>query len=131
MEQQCTDMTKEEYKSLLNSDYWRGYSYAIVKERDWTCEECGKKFQYQRNMLNVHHLTYHNDNKPWQYDKEELQLLCKDCHAKRHGKLNTNIEYKNDDILTDKEDVNLDNNDVIIKCVVIIAIAIIVFIVLM
>lgn len=124
-------MTKEEYKSLLNSDYWRGYSYAIVKERDWTCEECGKKFQYQRNMLNVHHLTYHNDNKPWQYDKEELQLLCKDCHAKRHGKLNTNIEYKNDDILTDKEDVNLDNNDVIIKCVVIIAIAIIVFIVLM
>ena len=124
-------MTREEYKSLLNSDYWRGYSYAIVKERDWTCEECGKKFQYQRNMLNVHHLTYHNDNKPWQYDKEELQLLCKDCHAKRHGKLNTNIEYKNDDILTDKEDVNLDNNDVIIKCVVIIAIAIIVFIVLM
>ena len=82
-------------------------------------------------MLNVHHLTYHNDNKPWQYGKEELQLLCKDCHAKRHGKLNTNIEYKNDDILTDKEDVNLDNNDVIIKCVVIIAIAIIVFIVLM
>ena len=124
-------MTREEYKSLLNSDYRRGYSYAIVKERNWTCEECGKKFQYQRNMLNVHHLIYHNDNKPWQYDKEELQLLCKDCHAKRHGKLNTNTEYKNDDILADKEDVNLDNNDVIIKCVVIIAIAIIVFIVLM
>ena len=97
-------MTKEEYKSLLNSDYWRGYSYAIVKERDWTCEDCGKKFQYQRNMLNVHHLTYHNDNKPWQYDKEELLLLCKDCHAKRHGKLNTNIDYKNDGILENNED---------------------------
>ena len=97
-------MTKKEYKSLLNSDYWRGYSYAIVKERDWTCEDCGKKFQYQRNMLNVHHLTYHNDNKPWQYDKEELLLLCKDCHAKRHGKLNTNIDYKNDGILENNED---------------------------
>ena len=55
-------------------------------------------------MLNVHHLTYHNDNKPWQYDKEELLLLCKDCHAKRHGKLNTNIDYKNDSILENKED---------------------------
>ena len=97
-------MTKEEYKSLLNSDYWRGYSYAIVKERDWTCEVCGKKFKYQRNMLNVHHLTYHNDNKPWQYDKEELLLLCKDCHAKIHGKLNTNIDYKNDGILENNED---------------------------
>ena len=55
-------------------------------------------------MLNVHHLTYHNDNKPWQYDKEELLLLCKDCHAKRHGKLNTNIDYKNDSIIENKED---------------------------
>ena len=55
-------------------------------------------------MLNVHHLTYHNDNKPWQYDKEELLLLCKDCHAKRHGKLNTNIDYKNDGILENNED---------------------------
>ena len=55
-------------------------------------------------MLNVHHLTYHNDNKPWQYDKEELLLLCKDCHAKRHGKLNTNIDYKNGSILENKED---------------------------
>ena len=55
-------------------------------------------------MLNVHHLTYHNDNKPWQYDKEELLLLCKDCHAKRHGKPNTNIEYKNDGILENNED---------------------------
>ena len=55
-------------------------------------------------MLNVHHLTYHNDNKPWQYDKEELLLLCKDCHVKRHGKLNTNIDYKNSSILENKED---------------------------
>ena len=36
-------MTKEEYKSVLNSEYWRRYSDAIVKERDWTCEDCGKK----------------------------------------------------------------------------------------
>ena len=62
-------------------------------------------------MLNVHHLTYHNDNKKWQYDKEELLLLCKDCHAKRHGKLNTNIDYKNDGILENKNDSILENNE--------------------
>ena len=120
-------MTKEEYKSLLNSDYWRGYSYAIVKERDWTCEDCGKKFKYQRNMLNVHHLTYHNDNKPWQYDKEELLLLCKDCHAKRHRKLNTNIECKNDGILENNEN----NISEYVIVFVIIAIFIVLFIVSM
>ena len=78
-------------------------------------------------MLNVHHLTYHNDNKPWQYDKEELLLLCKDCHAKRHGKLNTNIDYKNDDILENNED-NISEYGLVF---VIIAIFIVLFIVSM
>lgn len=77
------------------TDYWKGYSYAIVKERDWTCEDCGKRYLYQRNKLNVHHLTYHNDNKPWQYDKDELVLLCKECHAKRHGN-NIIVENQSD-----------------------------------
>ena len=77
-------------------------------------------------MLNVHHLTYHNDNKPWQYDKEEL-LLCKDCHAKRHGKLNTNIECKNDGILENNEN----NISEYVIVFVIIAIFIVLFIVSM
>ena len=78
-------------------------------------------------MLNVHHLTYHNDNKPWQYDKEELLLLCKDCHAKRHRKLNTNIECKNDGILENNEN----NISEYIIVFVIIAIFIVLFIVSM
>ena len=78
-------------------------------------------------MLNVHHLTYHNDNKPWQYDKEELLLLCKDCHAKRHRKLNTNIECKNDGILENNEN----NISEYVIVFVIIAIFIVLFIVSM
>ena len=78
-------------------------------------------------MLNVHHLTYHNDNKPWQYDKEELLLLCRDCHAKRHRKLNTNIDYKNDGILENNEN----NISEYVIVFVIIAIFIVLFIVSM
>ena len=88
-------------------------------------------------MLNVHHLTYHNDNKPWQYDKEELLLLCKDCHAKRHGKLNTNIDYKNDSIIENKNDSILENNEDSISeygltfVIIVIFVIFIVFVVLM
>ena len=88
-------------------------------------------------MLNVHHLTYHNDNKPWQYDKEELLLLCKDCHAKIHGKLNTNIDYKNDGILENKNDSILENNEDSISeygltfVIIVIFVIFIVFVVLM
>ena len=81
-------------------------------------------------MLNVHHLTYHNDNKPWQYDKEELLLLCKDCHAKRHGKLNTNIDYKNDSIIENKED-NTSEYGLAFVIIAIFVIFIVVFIVSM
>ena len=77
-------MTKEEYKQLLQSDYWKGYSYSLIKERDFTCEDCGKRFYNERNKLQVHHLVYRDVN-PWSYKPEEVVVLCEECHKKRHG----------------------------------------------
>ena len=77
-------MTKEEYENLLQSDYWKGYSYSLIKERNFTCEDCGRSFPNMRNMLKVHHLVYRDAN-PWSYNPEELIVLCKECHQKRHG----------------------------------------------
>lgn len=77
-------MTKEEYEKLLQSDYWKGYSYSLIKERNFTCEDCGRSFPNMRNMLQVHHLVYRDAN-PWSYNPEELIVLCKECHQKRHG----------------------------------------------
>lgn len=77
-------MTKEEYEKLLQSDYWKGYSYSLIKERNFTCENCGRSFPNMRNMLQVHHLVYRDVN-PWSYKPEELIVLCKECHQKRHG----------------------------------------------
>ena len=77
-------MTKEEYQQLLQSDYWKGFSYALIKERDFTCQDCGRKFYNQRHLLNVHHLRYKEAN-PWSYDKHDLVVLCRECHEKRHG----------------------------------------------
>ena len=77
-------MTKEEYDRLLQSDYWKGYSYSLIKERDFTCEDCGRRFFNERNKLQVHHLVYRDTN-PWSYNPDELVVLCEDCHKKRHG----------------------------------------------
>ena len=59
-------MTKEEYERLLKSDYWKGYSYSLIKERNFTCEDCGRRFYGERNKLQVHHLVYRDVN-PWSY----------------------------------------------------------------
>lgn len=77
-------MTKEEYEKLLQSDYWRGFSYSLIKERNFTCEDCGRVFYNQRNKLQVHHLVYRDIN-PWSYRPEEMVVLCEECHKKRHG----------------------------------------------
>ncbi len=77
-------MTREEYERLLQSDYWKGYSYSLIKERNFTCEDCGRRFPNERNKLQVHHLVYRDAN-PWSYRPEELVVLCEDCHRKRHG----------------------------------------------
>lgn len=77
-------MTKEEYQKLLQSDYWKDYSYLLIKERDFTCEDCGRRFYNERNKLQVHHLVYRDVN-PWSYSPDEVVVLCEDCHKKRHG----------------------------------------------
>lgn len=77
-------MTKEEYEKLLSSDYWKGYSYSLIKERDFTCQDCGRRFFNERNKLQVHHLVYRDVN-PWSYKPEEVVVLCRECHEKRHG----------------------------------------------
>ena len=77
-------MTKEEYERLLKSDYWKGYSYSLIKERNFTCEDCGRSFYGERNKLQVHHLVYRDVN-PWSYRPNEVIVLCEDCHKKRHG----------------------------------------------
>ncbi len=77
-------MTKEEYEVLLKSDYWKGFSYSLIKERNFTCEDCGRSFYNQRNKLQVHHLVYRDIN-PWSYKPEEMVVLCEECHKRRHG----------------------------------------------
>ena len=77
-------MTKEEYEKLLKSDYWKGYSYSLIKERNFTCQDCGRRFYNERNKLQVHHLVYRDVN-PWSYNPDELIVLCEECHKKRHG----------------------------------------------
>lgn len=42
--------------------------------------------------LNIHHLYYVKNYKPWEYDDNALITLCADCHKKRHK---TNVPIYN------------------------------------
>jgi hypothetical protein len=72
-----TDVINEDYERYIKSKDWQCKRYQKLEEIDY-CEECGST-----KNLHVHHLTYDNFmDEPM----EDLQVLCKECHMKVHGR---------------------------------------------
>ena len=70
-------MTK--YEAYLFSDHWDRMKRIMLKEAGNQCDKCKGT-----NDLHVHHLNY---NHLWNETKDDLQVLCDDCHMSRpkHG----------------------------------------------
>src|SRR6056297_3246105 len=67
----------KEYKKYIKSAKWQKKRILKLNEIDY-CEMCGST-----ENLHVHHLTYeHFKNE----HMEDLQVLCKKCHMKVHGR---------------------------------------------
>lgn len=71
-----TDIT-----SPLNeySDNWSEIAREYKKYKNWTCEECGRIFFNNPQMLDVHHI----DGSKYNNSYSNLRALCKECHAKQ------------------------------------------------
>ena len=64
------------YKEFLNSTLWKEKRQWIIEQAKFKCERCGC-FE----NLQVHHLNYINVGNE---GKEDVIVLCKDCHKKEH-----------------------------------------------
>lgn len=58
---------------------WKNLRDQIVNERKH-CSKCGNQ-----QSLEVHHKRYISDKLLWEYEDDELEVLCKMCHLKEHG----------------------------------------------
>lgn len=45
------------------------------------CENCG---HWPDKYVQVHHKRYINGREPWEYDYEDLRILCRECHEYIH-----------------------------------------------
>ena len=75
--------SKTSYGNKLNDPRWQTKRMEILQRDNFTCQECGKK---QKKGLHVHHLKYDSHN-PWETSGDNLVTLCKDCHDKKHNKM--------------------------------------------
>lgn len=76
------------YNEKLKRPEWRAFRDAY-EERikrdvfggdDAKCMACGSSGPFQ-----VHHLRYYRGWEPWEYEDEDLSLLCGPCHERIHA----------------------------------------------
>lgn len=59
---------------------WQKRRLEKFQHADFTCEHCRAADQ----TLHVHHKIYRRGAAPWEYELQELELLCDACHSEHH-----------------------------------------------
>ena len=71
---------KEYYKHLLKGKRWKEFRLKVMSERGSKCECCGGT-----DILQIHHTFYISGKMPWEYDINDMRVLCKKCHQIIHN----------------------------------------------
>lgn len=72
-------MNKIQYQEYLQSAHWRTLRRKALENAEHSCQLCNSE-----SALNVHHRTY---DRLGHERLADLIVLCRDCHAKFHDKL--------------------------------------------
>ena len=70
---------KEYYNRLLEDKRWKEFRLKVLSERGDKCECCGGT-----DILQIHHTFYIIGKMPWEYDINDMRVLCRTCHQKIH-----------------------------------------------
>lgn len=71
---------KEYYNRLLEDKRWKEFRLKVMSERGNKCECCGGT-----DVLQIHHTFYIKGKMPWEYDIDDMRVLCKRCHQRIHN----------------------------------------------
>jgi hypothetical protein len=66
--------------SYYHRKEWRAFRERCLARVNYKCERCEKP-----GILQVHHPEYAAGRKPWEYEVEFCEVLCRGCHAGEHG----------------------------------------------
>jgi len=69
-----------EYWQLLKRPEWQKKRLEMLNSAGWKCQNCGSK----DNTLHVHHKQYFKGKDPWDYESDQLEVLCDECHNVQH-----------------------------------------------
>ncbi len=71
---------------------WIDFKERIVAIDNDACVRCGKS-RKDGAILQVHHKCYIKGKALWEYHEDDLETLCKGCHAEEHGIIRPRIGW--------------------------------------
>ena len=71
---------KEYYNRLLEDKRWKEFRLKVLSERGNKCECCGGT-----DVLQIHHTFYISGKMPWEYNINDMRVLCRKCHQRIHN----------------------------------------------
>ena len=84
-------LTKEQRTAFYNSVAWRQLRNHILDRDNHECQWCkanGLVVTDMNTVLEVDHIKELEYYPELRFDEDNLRTLCKDCHNKRHGRMN-------------------------------------------
>ena len=69
-----------EYSEQLKDERWKAFRWFVMKVRGNECEICKST-----NNLQVHHIEYIKNAKAWEYNVNQVMVVCRDCHKQIHN----------------------------------------------
>lgn len=86
------DHTTREGRALFyGSQEWREKREKILKRDNYECQWCkaeGRVTVSEESVLEVDHIKELSEYPELALDDDNLRTLCKDCHNRRHGRMN-------------------------------------------
>lgn len=79
----CDDLaySDDDRADLRNAPRWKSFRQLLLSAREHKCQNCPR-----RELLEVHHRYYFAGHRVWEYEAEDVLVLCKTCHSLVHGR---------------------------------------------
>lgn len=77
-------MNKKEYSEYLKNPKWQKKLLEILSRDNFSCVVCGNGIDTD-TQVHVHHLSYRKGRMPWEYEINDMRVLCKRCHQRIHN----------------------------------------------
>jgi hypothetical protein len=68
------------YALKLRDPRWQKKRLQVLDRSEWRCQSCLDS----ESTLHVHHKQYFKGREPWEYDDDQLVVLCESCHESQH-----------------------------------------------